>query len=86
MLQQGHTVGMPRAEPLPIVGPRCGALRVRDESHSWRIVYRVDPDVVLILEVYAKKTRAIPPEVISRCRKRLKYYDDIAKKKGPPGN
>ena len=29
-LQNGETIGMPRAEPLPIVGSRCGALRLRD--------------------------------------------------------
>jgi hypothetical protein len=27
MLQEGETPGMPQAESLPIVGPRCGALR-----------------------------------------------------------
>ena len=71
---------MPQAEPLPVLGPRCGALRVRDKQHNWRIVYRVDIDAVLVLEVYAKKTRKIPLEVMDRCRKRLKEYDEIAKK------
>jgi phage-related protein len=75
LLQAGETLGLPQAEPLPIVGPRCGALRVRDGGHNWRIMYRVDPGEVLILEVYAKKTRKIPAEVIDRCKKRLKDYD-----------
>jgi phage-related protein len=66
---------MPFAEPLPIVGPRCGALRVRDGGHNWRIMYRVDPTEVLILEVYAKKTRKIPDRIIGLCKKRLKDYD-----------
>jgi phage-related protein len=79
LLQEGERLGMPRAEPLPIVGPRCGALRVRDGEHNWRIMYRVDADAVLVLEVYAKKTRTIPQEVIERCKKRLKDYDDTAK-------
>ena len=70
---------MPQAEPLPIVGPRCGALRIRDGGHNWRIMYRVDPDAVLVLEVYAKKTRKVPRQVIDRCRKRLKDYDDAAR-------
>jgi phage-related protein len=35
---------------------------------------------VMILEVYAKKTKKIPPEVIERCQQRLKDYDEIAKK------
>jgi len=80
LLQEGEALGMPQAEALPIVGPPCGALRVRDGEHNWRIMYRVDPDAVLVLEVYAKKTSKIPREVIERCRRRLKAYDDTAKK------
>jgi phage-related protein len=75
LLQEGERLGMPRAEPLPDVGPRCGALRVRDAEHNWRIMYRVDADAVLILEVYAKKTRRIPDEVIVRCKRRMAQYD-----------
>jgi phage-related protein len=78
-LQDGEPVKFPQAEPLPTVGARCGALRVRDDRHSWRIIYRLDADAVLILEVYAKKTRKIPDEVIVRCKRRLKNYDDAAK-------
>jgi phage-related protein len=84
LLQEGERLGMPQAELLPDVGPRCGALRVRDAEHNWRIMYRIDPDAVLVLEVYAKKTRKIPNEVIERCQKRLKQYDAVvraAKKK-----
>jgi phage-related protein len=80
LLQEGERLGMPRAEALPVVGPRCGALRVRDGEHNWRIMYRVDSDAVLVLEVYAKKTRKIPEEVVERCRRRLKQYDETAKK------
>jgi phage-related protein len=79
LLQEGERLGMPQAEPLPIVGSRCGTLRVRDGEHNWRIMYRVDPDAVLVLEVYAKKTRKIPNEVIERCKRRLKDYDDAIK-------
>lgn len=56
LLQQGEKLGMPQAEVLPDVGRRCGALRVRDAGHNWRIMYRIDADAVLILEVYSKKT------------------------------
>jgi phage-related protein len=80
LLQEGEKLGMPQAEPLPSVGPRCGALRVRDGEHNWRIMYRVDPDAILVLEVYAKKTRKIPRAVIDRCKKRLKEYDDTVRK------
>ena len=39
---------------------------------------RIDPDAILILEVYAKKTRTIPQEIINRCKRRLKDYDAAA--------
>ncbi|MGD0655310.1 MAG: type II toxin-antitoxin system RelE/ParE family toxin [Thermoguttaceae bacterium] len=78
-LQEGEKLGMPLAEPLPDVGTRCRALRVRDAGHNWRIMYRIDDDAVLILDVYPKKTRKIPDEVIRRCRDRLKRYDTTAK-------
>lgn len=79
LLQEGEKLNMPHAELLPSLGPRCGALRIRDEGHSWRVMYRVDKDAVLIVEVYAKTTRKIPQEVIDRCQRRLKEYDAIAK-------
>ena len=76
LLQEGEQLGMPQAEPLPDVGARCGALRVRDAEHNWRIMYRIDADAILILDVYCKKTRKIPDEVIDRCKKRLTQYDE----------
>ena len=82
LLQEGEKLSMPQAEPLPIVGPRCGAIRVRDGDHNWRIMYRVDLDSILVLDVYTKKKRTIPQEVIDRCKKRLKHYDEAARKAG----
>ena len=79
LLQQGERLGMPQAEALPDVGLRCGALRVRDAEHNWRIMYRIDSDAVLILDVYSKKTRKIPDEVIDRCQQRMKRYDAAVK-------
>jgi phage-related protein len=79
LLQQGERLGMPQAEALPDVGPRCGALRVRDAEHNWRIMYRIDSDAVLVLDVYSKKTRKIPDEVIERCQQRLQRYDAAVK-------
>lgn len=42
-------------------------------------MYRVDPDAILILEVYPKKTRKIPVEVLQRCKQRLKQYDSVVR-------
>jgi phage-related protein len=79
LLQEGERLGMPQSEPVPAVGPRCGALRVRDAEHNWRIIYRIDADAVLVLEVYSKKTRKIPGEIIQRCKLRLNRYDAATK-------
>jgi phage-related protein len=79
LLQEGEKLGMPLAEPLPDVGTRCGAIRVRDAEHNWRVVYRIDADAVLILDVYPKKTRKIPDEVLHRCKDRTKRYDAAAR-------
>jgi phage-related protein len=79
LLQEGEQLGMPQAESLPDVGPRCGALRVRDAEHNWRVMYRIDSDAVLVVEVYAKKTQKIRVEVIEQCKKRLKQYDAAAR-------
>ena len=75
LLQKGQPVGMPQSRPMPVVGPRCHQLRVRDAIADWRIVYRLDADAVVILEVFSKKTRAPPNTVIAACARRLRVYD-----------
>ena len=62
---------MPHAETLPSVGARCGALRVRDAGQNWRIMYRLDKDAVVILEVYGKKTRKIPEQQLLDARTQM---------------
>jgi len=39
-------------------------------------VYRADPDAIVILEVFSKKTPATPQSVINACKARLREYDD----------
>ena len=67
---------MPHSRPMPAIGPRCRELRIRDESMTWRIVYRIDPDAIVIAEVFAKKSARTPKAVIDICRRRLQEYDD----------
>jgi phage-related protein len=61
---------------MPAVGVRCHELRVVDKGVTWRIVYRVDPDAIVIAEVFAKKTAKSQAAVLEACRRRLKEYDD----------
>lgn len=76
-LQKGHPVTMPDSRPMPSIGARCHELRVRDaQSHvTWRIVYRLDPDAIVIADIFPKKTQKTPPEIIDVCQKRFRQYD-----------
>ena len=78
-LQRGMTLSMPISRPMPTIGARCAELRIVDANKTWRIVYRVDADAVLIAEVFAKKTQATPKSVIDVCKQRLRDYDALTK-------
>jgi phage-related protein len=75
-VQSGRVLSMPHSRAMPTIGARCHELRVIDEGVTWRIVYRVDPDAIVIAEVFAKKTPKTPASVLDACRRRLKEYDD----------
>lgn len=70
-------LALPHSRPMPTIGPRCHELRGKDQHHDWRIVYRVDRDAILVLDVFGKTTRETPVRVIGDCRRRLKMYDQI---------
>ena len=57
------------------IGARCHELRIVDADATWRIMYRVDRDAVVIVEVFAKKTAHTPQDVIDTCIRRLREYD-----------
>ena len=78
-LQRGESLRMPQSRPMPSVGSRCHELRINDAGNNWRVVYRIDDDAILILGVFAKKTRATPNAVLKSSRRRLKEYDDAGK-------
>ncbi len=75
-LQAGAKLSLPHSRPMPAVGPRCHELRVPDEQVTWRIIYRLDPDAVILADVFAKKTPATPKHVITACQRLLRQYDD----------
>lgn len=76
-LQQGENIGLPHSRPMPSIGPRCHELRVRDADANWRIIYRIDADAIVLVEVFAKKTRATPKKVIDKCKSRLRAYGEL---------
>jgi phage-related protein len=64
---------------MPGISARCHELRIVDEGSAWRIIYRLDPDAVVIVEVFSKKTRQTPGQVIADCRRRLRQYDELTR-------
>jgi phage-related protein len=76
LLQKGDSLGLPHSRPMTGIGSRCHELRIVDENQTWRLVYRVDDDAILILEVFSKKTGQTPKRVIDVCRRRLREYDN----------
>src|SRR5437588_10011407 len=71
-LQKGETLGMPHSRPMQLTGLRCHELRINDTRAIWRIVYRIDPDAIVILEVFRKQTPKTPNAIIEACIRRLK--------------
>jgi phage-related protein len=47
-LQRGEKLSLPHSRPMPVIGPRCHELRIPDQNVTWRIMYRVDSDAVII--------------------------------------
>ena len=78
-LQDGEVLSMPASRPLPAIAQNCHELRIADRNATWRIVYYLDSDAVVILEVFSKKTRALPTIVASAARRRLNQYLKLTK-------
>ncbi len=78
-LQAGEKVSMPHSRPMPAIGTRCHELRVVDEARTWRLVYRIDADAIVIADVFPKTTQKTPTRVIADCKRRLRLYDQLSR-------
>ncbi len=76
-IQNGESLGLPQSRPMPSIGRACHELRIRDESATWRIVYAIEDDAILILEVFSKKTAKTPRSVIDVCKRRLQQFRSL---------
>jgi len=77
-LQAGFKLSLPQSRPMPSIGARCHELRIVDEQVTWRIMYRIDDDAIVIADVFAKKTPTTSKKVIDTCKGRYKGYDDAS--------
>ena len=73
-LQQGESIGLPRSRPMPGIGRRCHELRIPDSDATWRIVYHIATDAIVILDVFKKATRTTPRRRLDEARRRLAAY------------
>lgn len=76
-LQTGERLPLPWSRPMPSIGPRCHELRINDEKATWRIVYRIDSDAIVIVDVFQKQTQQTPKQVIDTCKRRLRQFDEL---------
>jgi phage-related protein len=73
----GIHLTLPHSRSMSIKGLRCHELRVNDQNKTWRIVYRVDRDAIVILEVFEKKSQRTPKKVIANCKRRIRMYEKM---------
>jgi phage-related protein len=74
-LQRGATLSLPHSRPLPSLCRHCHELRVRDRDVTWRVIYRIDPEEIVVADVFAKKSGRIPHHTLKACSHRLAQHD-----------
>jgi phage-related protein len=78
-IQDGELLGMPHSRPMPSIGPRCHELRITDENRIWRIIYRIDREVIVVADAFSKTTKKTSRADIKRAKKRLRQYDQTVR-------
>ena len=76
-LQDGEVLSLPASRPLPIIGPNTHELRIPDRDVTWRVIYHVAIDAIVILEVFGKKTRTLPKSTVAVAKRRLREYQRL---------
>lgn len=84
LLQQGELLRLPHSRPMPVIGTRCHELRITDEMGTFRILYRIDRDAIIILDVFMKQSQQTPPSIITASKRRLCQYDALGEPKEKP--
>jgi phage-related protein len=77
-LQRREPLSLPHSRPMPNIGTRCHELRIVDRDKTWRIIYRIDTDAIVVADVFQKTTQQTPKRVIDDCRRRLRQYDTLS--------
>ncbi len=75
LLQPGERLSFPQSRPMPSIGAHYQELRINDANKTWRIVYRIDYDAIIILDMFETKTERTPKDVINNCKRRIQLYE-----------
>ena len=73
-LQQGVELSLPHSRRMSSIGTRCHELRIKDQNKEWRVIYRIDDDAILVVDVFEKKSQETPKEIVENCKRRLRTY------------
>jgi phage-related protein len=76
-LRRGEMLSLPHSRPMPVIGSRVHEPGITDRDVTWRIIYRMDPDAIIIGEVFSKKSKVTPKKIIQTCKDRYKGYDQV---------
>jgi phage-related protein len=71
---KGRKISLPHSRPMPVIGKSCHELRIIDKNVTWRIIYHIGDDAIVILEVFTKKSKQTPKNIIEACTKRMKRF------------
>ena len=74
LLQKGVKLSLPQSRPMPSIAKGVHELRVNDKNLTWRIVCLIEPDAIVILDVFEKKTAATSKNIIATCKHRIQEY------------
>jgi phage-related protein len=72
-LNEGHTLSMPLARPMPSIGKGVHELRFRDRAGIYRVIYVLMGDgAIYLIHAFMKKDKKTPQPNIDLAKKRLK--------------
>ncbi len=66
----------PHVKRMRDLGRGVYELRIPDAGDRWRLIFRIDDDAIVVVEVFKKKTGKTPNRYKNAARQRLRLYDN----------
>ncbi len=79
-LQRGELIPTTQSRPMPSIGKVCHELRIVDDNKTWRVVYCIHSQAIVVLHVFAKTTQQTPKDAIALCKQRLHEFESLVDK------